>query len=99
MPNNISNWKQTIKVNDRFPTLSLDLPNWRPSLIFKILNKKCFTPPPICGSGPDQTCSDGKCYPGTISCASLGLTQTSSYACMCSDNCTATTSQFKVIWN
>ncbi len=66
-------------------------------LIFKNFIKKCFTPSPTCGSGPDQTCSNGYCYPGTISCSSLGLTQTSNLSCLCSDNCTTTTSQFQVI--
>ena len=74
----------------------------RSYILFFLDNKKCFTPTPTCGSGPDQICSDGKCYPGTISCSNLlvgNLTQLSNYSCMVSTDWNGVISSLQVFSN
>ena len=69
-------------------------------ICFKFLNysignffnfySKCLTPTCNAG-GPDQICSDGKCYPNATVCGLLGLTQFSSVSCTCAASCNACT--------
>ncbi len=57
--------------------------------------KKCQQPTPSCGLGPDNICSDGKCYLSGISCPP-STTQVSNGTCTCSTSCSGTTSKLQV---
>ena len=58
---------------------------------FNIL-KKCSAPIPICDSGPDHICSNGKCY--SQSGCPLGTTQMSTGTCTCSNACNGTSTSY-----